>query len=309
VIERIRFGAGSDILVETDFSGKSMAPFRSIEGDWTAQDGMLRAPYDPQRGSENAVIAMSMKQNSPITATATLGSNERAMNFDIVLFSDDVDNGRGRNCVLATFYWGRVNVQGVHNGNHYTIGDDRFQTRDEQKMSVRLSYDPEKARIRVWVNRQEVSQYVVREPISAGSHIAVVSRGPLALERFAVIKGVVPPPSQTRTAAEDKTTVFGADGEHFAATSIRIVDNKAKMKTEYAEMEWDLKQLDEVLFATSGVKQVKPTGDAVIRTSASKFIVTLQGMDEKQVRCSSPIYSELTIDRAALREILLHEME
>jgi hypothetical protein len=176
-------------------------------------------------------------------------------------------------------------------------------------MSVRMAYDPEEARLQVWVNGRKVNQYVVREPVSTGRHISIVSRGPLSLSRFAVTKGVVAPPAKSRQPAEDKTTVFGTDGEHFSAKSIRIKDNKVEMETEYAPMRWDLDQLDEVFFAKSEIEQVDPTGNAVLRTASSKFIVKLLSMDEQKVKCESPVYGQFTVDRAAVREILLHEME
>lgn len=313
VIRRIAFGAGSAVLLEADFTGGSMSPFRAIEGDWRSSSGTLTAPYDPRQGGQNAIVSAELAQEGSVTVAATIGATDRQMNFDIVLFADENGDGRGQNCVLATFYWNRVSVQMVRNRQHSTLGDTTFnRVANKPETDIRMTYDPEDGTMAIWFEGTKVGTYTIREPVTAGKYVNIVSRGPLTVKNFRLLRGVVEEPTTTLTPRKDKALVFtGADsaGTQVQADEVSIADGKARIKTEWGQVDYPLKDIAEIVFPTDGLRELEPKGNAIVRTSASKFTVDLQTMNEKTITFKSELYNEITLNRSFVREIVMHQMQ
>jgi len=307
-VRSVNMGKSSGVLLENDFALGDRAPWTAKKGVWTLADGALVCE---SRGSGNFIYA-ELPQSESVTMVARVRSlSDEPVQCDLVLFADKavpVDPGGrsyGASSVVASIRDGSWNVTTTSTNGGSGSGGSLGSPASSG--TIRFSYDPSSGSSRLWVDSKSVFDRKNGPTISSGRFVALGASMPLRIEYVAVLRGVVPPSSETEAddaAPAEKTEVEFANGDHVTADDIVLADGQFTVATSYGQVRCPVSSVRQITFG--GGKSTPPArpqkGDVRVTTGSGRLTLRFDGLSADNLIGHSDCLGDLTLRRSEVRE-------
>ena len=184
----IAFGRDTISLLESNFAGGSMEPWKAQSGSWSVAGGGLLC----SSGSSSDAVYAKLDQKEAVTFVAkfkaTGGSSPRVR---LILFADNNSSSYGGNSVYAYLYSNDCQIGYCRSGSTSTCAR-RSLGRTVQEGTLRFGYDPKTGKSRLWLNSIDHGEADMPNKPTSGKYVMFHSRY-TRVSSLRVLRGIVAP--------------------------------------------------------------------------------------------------------------------
>jgi hypothetical protein len=305
VVRSIGRSGPEDILVETAFDTGRIEPWTNLVPQaWSLADGSLQC-----LGSfaERQPVYAKIDLAGPVTMVAKVEVLQGAsLRFDLALFSDRLET-EGRNCVTTAFMGNEIRLIEIIEGNATQFSQRNYGSAFTSGI-LRAAYDPAAGKVRVWMNDQDMGEYVLPVKLEKGQFVMFGSNVPLRVDYVRLMRGIVPPlgDEESRGApADESIAVRLANGDHVAATKVSMVDGQFVLATSYGDIKCAPGQVSRMVFGRkSSATPARAKADVNVRTGGSRMTLQFDRLTADVLIGHSDAYGgEVRLRRTGIREI------
>jgi len=307
-VRSVNLGKSSGVLLENDFALGDMASWAAKKGVWNLTDGAIVCE---SRGAGNLIYA-KLPQSESVTMVARVRSlSDEPVHCDLVLFADKAgpvdSSGRsyGASSVVASISDGSWSMTTTSaDGGSGSSGSLRSPASGG---TIRFSYEPSSGGSRLWMDSRSVFDRKNGPQVSSGRFVALCASAPLRIEYVAVLRGIVPPSSETEAdgaTPAGKTEVEFANGDHLTADDILLADGQFTVTTSYGQVRCPAGSVRRIVFG--GGKSTPPArpqkGDVRVTTVSGRLTLRFEGLAADNLIGHSDCLGDLTLRRSGVRE-------
>ena len=301
MVRSVTFSKGKAALLDSSFDMGELSPWKIARGNWSVSDGQLVCN---STGSYESVYA-AVEQDEPITVEVKVESlSGNSLNCDLVLFADNPQNNYGGNSVYAMFQGSYYYLYYGRNGGNYHV-TSRQIGQTMQSGLLGLSYDPKTGKVNIWLNSNQLGEYVMPNRPQKGQYVMFTSRQPCKVSYIRVLRGVVSPSEQAGGKAEDdRDVVEFANEDRVSTTSVSLADGVFAGEAAIGPLRCEVQNVRRILFRTKG--QEKPRmrkGDALVRAGESRLTLQFEKLTDEYLIGNSDYLGQVKVLRGAVREI------
>jgi hypothetical protein len=301
IIERIAFAQGRTMLLESNFASGRMAPWTAKEGGgWTVTDGALQCTT---HGHRKGVVA-EFDQDEAVTFEAEVEATEgRYINCELIIFADQSEHTYGHTSVIARFYSSQFYLMYAHNGGTNSV-INRSVGNVMRKGLLRLAYDPETAKARVWLDSRDLGEYTIPKKITEGKFVLFNSRYSCKVTRLRVIRGIVPPSSaEEKTDAEAHVVRF-ANKDRVAAKQVTLADGKVALQTSFGDIAAPVGKVQSIAFRSEDLQEPRRRKDDIrVEAAGSRITVQFERLTPDHLIGRSKHAGDVKIKRDTIKRI------
>jgi hypothetical protein len=326
VVRGIRMGGETDVLLETDFLKGEAGPWktRSRPGTWTLGEGGLISHHG--RGDnegEGPPFYAPLDQKGAITIVARVKVVEgQSLYLGLVVFSDssvpqdapgdgDAPGSLGTAFVGALFVEDEINLICMRKGGGPGVQQIQRELGREIKGGLlRLAYDPEAAKVRIWIDGDEVETFTFQKPVpTEGKFVMIDADSSVRVESVRVLRGIVPPGADetalARGVTDGKCLVIFANSDRVSATRIRTVDGQLEMATDHGDIRCAPALVSRIFFSAKAppARPPAPAGYALVETGACRLHLRLDRLTADELVGQSDYLGEVKLRRGAVGRI------
>ncbi len=301
VVSSIAFSRARTILVDSNFARGQMEPwFPQGSSDWSVIDGALACHTSGSRCG----VYVELEQKEAVTLEAKVEALDgHSLYCELVLFADNKDSSYGGNSVFARFYSDRYYVKYAREGGTSTIVNRNFG-RTVRAGVLRLAYDPESGKAKVWVDSTELGEYSVPNRPAQGRYVMFCSSYSCRVSHMRVFRGILPASGDGGEADENKEIVEYQNQDRITALSVGLADGVFAAGTSYGELRCSVAKVSNVVFRKSGQEEPRRRkGDVWVDTPDSRFTLQFEKLDGEHLVGSAEHLGRVKVLRSAVKGI------
>jgi hypothetical protein len=299
IVRHLSFSQTNPTVLESRFAKGDLKPWQK-RGSWTVTNG---AAQSMSHGRQS--LYAKFDQDEAVTMEVKVQAMmHRYLNCELVLFSDTSDQPYGRNSVSARFYSTNIYVMYTQDGRNRNVMN-RSMGRLMQQATLRLAYDPESSKVRVWLNSGDIGTYVIPHKLTKGKYVMFNSSYPCRVTSIRVVSGIAGPGFDEKTKDETKTHVVRfANRDRVAAADLAMTDGTLNLKTEFGDIATKVERVSSIAFRTQGIeKPRRRKRDVRVHTANSRLTLEFDHLTPEHLVGKSSYLGEITISRACLKKI------
>jgi len=301
VVSWIAFSRGRTILVDSNFERGQMEPWIPLgTSDWSVIDGALACHTSGSR----CWIYAELQQKEAVTMEAKVEAvNGHSLYCELVLFADNKDSPYGGNSVFARFYSDRYYVKYARDGGTSTIVNRNFG-RSVRAGVLRLAYDPESGKVRVWLDSTELGEYSVPNQPAGGRYVMFCTSYSCKISHMRVLRGILPDSGPEGQVDESMDIVEYQNKDRITALSMGLADGLFAAKTSYGELRCAVENVKSVVFRKNGQEEPRRRkGDVWVDTPDSRFTLQFEKLDGEYLVGSAEHLGRVKVLRSAVKGI------
>jgi len=301
VVKEVKFASRQNECIESDFEDGEMDPWALKQGAWTVSDGALVTLSD---NTEHWVSA-KLDQEEPMTMEVQYETiHGSCANLTLVMFSDDPDSSYGTNSVYCSMECGTLRLgSGRTRGNRNNFWGNGIGN-PGMKGTLRMAYDPEDARMKVWLDGEQKADQVVPDRPTTGSYVTFMSRCHVKVNRLRVLKGFLSPSEDADKSAPKEDVLVLRNKDRLSIGSVAMQDDNIKAGTGYGDLDLPMARVDTIIFRGEGQEEPRRrTEDVKVVIRRSVFALRFEKLTETLFLGKADHLGEIKIPRDILKEI------
>jgi hypothetical protein len=306
VIFSIEVGGTADLLLDSQFDGTDMRPWKVIQGTWRSGDGSLVSFRDRHRRNTVSAVAADVAQKNAVTIETEFVLNA-SDTYHISFFSSDKKPPHGKNAVSLSVSLGRADVRVTRQGVSTLLSSLALAVRQNETVKLLCSYEPKTGRVRAWINGKGICDGTHPAPFLKEGTSVVLSGGGAYSATFRSVRihrGVMAPTGRVDIADPVLDCVMTVNGDRMLTKSLEMSKNRVVVETEVAPVSLDMSKVSRIVFRSE--RRVTPevgAADATMLTAGSRLTVKLTNVTSERAVGNSPVLGKVDIPRHVLKEL------
>lgn len=300
LVTGVTLGLGSTRLIESNFA-QGMEPWQTRSGSWSVADGALVCT---SASGNNSVVSAKLDQKEPVTFVADVkGSGGYNLQCSLALFADTNDGYLGRNSVYVMFSGSEYYLGYCQNGGSNTFTNRNLGNSIRDGV-MRVAYDPQTGKMRVWLNATDLGEYQSPNKPTAGQYVLFCSQYSCQVVSLKVLRGIVPPPKSEAAAEDENDVVEFTNKDRVSVKDLSLNAGQFVIQTEFGQLTPQAGKISAILFRKKGREEPrKLKGDVQVQTVGGRLTMQFKELTPEHLVGTSSCYGDLKIQRSAIRNI------
>ncbi len=304
----------SGFWLDSRFETGLLKPWELVSGSCNFSDGLLHLSGETPGGQYQAILALPLHQDKPVTLVADYDSTPPFTPLHIQLFADrahpqmQIQDGIMLHIVPSALFV-------VYNDGHASSPprprQRLAQSPGKERVRIKVTYDPSDGYAEAWYNGKQVAEITTPQGPKEGEYVLFGAARPVDLRRLAVYCGLPVPEHAPAGPKPGEILSYLSNGDIVRATQVEFADGNFVYTTEFGPMKVSPDRVVGIAFpaqpekppAAESAALAASGAAALVETSGSRLALQVEAITDEFVIGKSPDLGELKLSRRVVKSI------
>ncbi len=304
----------SGFWLDSRFETGLLKPWELVSGSCNFGNGLLHLSGETPGGRYQAILALPLHQDKPVTLVADYDSTPPFIPLHIQLFADrasprmQIQDGVMLNILPSALF---VVYNDGHGWSPARARQRVAQSPGKERMRIKVTYDPSDGYAEAWCNDKHVAEITTPQGPKEGEYVLFGASRPVDLRRLSVYCGLPAPERPPAGPKPGEIFSYLSNGDIVRASQVEFADGNFVYATEFGPMKVSPDRVVGIAFpapplnppAAESAASAASGAAALVETSGSRLSLEVEAITDDYVIGKSPDLGELKLSRRVVKSI------